>query len=93
MLCLTKLLRIYDLDGSSGYQACVQFNAIHHSSINFRPLTTGLIEILDTRGRTFGPESLENVIVEKPIISGVVGIPLTPVDDNVAHVSRSQGKQ
>ena len=51
----------------------------HFTTVSFRPLPTGFIEILDTRGRTFGPESLEKVIVEKPIISGVVGIPLTPV--------------
>ena len=58
-------------------------SSMQFTTVPFRPLTIGLIEILDTRGRTFGPESLENVIVEKPIISGVVGIPLTPVDDGL----------
>ena len=51
------------------------------TTVSFRSLLTGLIVTLDISGRTFGPESLEKLTVEVPILSGVVGIPLTPVDD------------
>ena len=54
-------------------------SSIQHTTVPFRSLLTGLIVILDISGRTFGPESLEKVIVEVPILRGR-GIPLTPVD-------------
>ena len=50
------------------------------TTVPFRLLLTGLIVILDISGRTFGPESLEKVIMEVPRRSGVLGTPLTPVD-------------
>jgi hypothetical protein len=40
------------------------------TKIPFRLLLTGLTVTLDIRGKTFGPESLEKVIVEVPIVSG-----------------------
>ena len=49
------------------------------TTVPFRPLFTGLTTILDISGRTFGPESLEKVIMELLILRGG-GIPLTPVD-------------
>ena len=54
-------------------------SSIQQTTVPFRSLLTGLIVILDISGRTFGPESLENVIMEVPILRGR-GIPLTPVD-------------
>ena len=50
------------------------------TTVLFRPLLTGLIVILDISGRTYGPESLEKVTIELPILSGDIGIPLTPID-------------
>jgi hypothetical protein len=50
------------------------------TTVPFRALLMGLTVILDISGRTFGPESLEKVIMELPIISGR-GTPLTPIDD------------
>ena len=54
-------------------------SSIQRTTVPFRSLHTGLIVILDISGRTFGPESLEKVIVEVPILRDR-GIPLTPVD-------------
>ena len=51
------------------------------TTVLFRSLLTGLTVIMDIRGRTFGPESLEKLTIAMPILSGVVGIPLTPVID------------
>jgi hypothetical protein len=49
------------------------------TTVLFRAPLTGLTVILDISGRTFGPESLEKVIMmEVPILSGG-GMPLTPV--------------
>ena len=53
----------------------------------FRPpaIVTELIVTLDIRGRTFRLESLEKVIVELPINSGI-GMPLAPIDETGAAV-------
>ena len=56
-------------------------NSKQLTTVPFRPLLTGLIVILDISGRAFGPESLEKLTIAMPILSGVVGIPLTPVID------------
>lgn len=61
----------------------------HFTTVPFRALLTGLTVILDisdsVSGWTFGPESLEKVIVEVLILSGR-GIPLTPIDKTGAVV-------
>ena len=40
------------------------------TTVLFSPLLTGLNTVLDTSGRTFGPESLEKVIMEPLKVSG-----------------------
>ena len=47
--------------------------------VPFRPLLIGLTTVLDISGMTFGPESLEKVIMEPLIISGG-DEPLVPTD-------------
>ena len=49
------------------------------TTVPFRPLLTELTTVLDISGRTFGPESLEKVIMEPLIIRGV-DEPLVPTD-------------
>ena len=55
-------------------------NSKQFTTVSFRPPLTELIVTLDISGRSNLPESLEKVIVEVPILSGVVGIPLSPID-------------
>ena len=57
--------------------ATESMSSMQLTTVPFRSLFTGLIIIIDTRDRTFGPESLEKVNVEVPIVSGR-GIPLIP---------------
>ena len=51
----------------------------HFTTVPFRPLLTESTVTLNTSGKTFGPESLENVIMEPLIIRGG-GTPLVPAD-------------
>ena len=51
----------------------------HFTTVPFRPMLTEATVTLDISGKTFGPESLENVITEPLIIRGG-GIPLGPID-------------
>ena len=49
------------------------------TTVPFRPLLTGRTTILDISGMTFGPESLEKMIMEFLIVRGG-GRPLVPID-------------
>ena len=49
------------------------------TTVPFRPMLTESTVTLDISGKTFGPESLENVIMELLIVRGG-GTPLEPAD-------------
>ena len=61
------------------------------TTVPFGPMLTEATVTLDISGKTFGPESLEKVIMEPLIIRGG-GIPLGPTDVIIAMCDVFSGK-